>query len=97
MELVEISFDFVIFSMFENIKATYMPMIWFKETATLTNKFLSMTNMLLTLSTLGVYVGWSLFGIGLILIFLGTYFLLTRNKEDDDTEQLLVQGESDRS
>lgn len=76
--------------MFDNIKPTYMPMLWFSQTATLTNKYASMIRVLLVLDNVGLYVGWTAFGVGLLFSFIAIFMICRQEWQDKEEESLLA-------
>ncbi|KAF2902255.1 hypothetical protein ILUMI_03930 [Ignelater luminosus] len=83
-------------SMFENIKPTYMPMLWFSQTATLTNKYAHMVRVLLVMDNVGLYVGWTAFGVGLLSSLIAI-FIICRQEWHEKEEERLLDNEQPQS
>lgn len=83
-------------SMFENIKPTYIPMLWFRQTALLTEEYASMVRVMIVLSSVGEYIGWSLVGVGVLCAIIGTIVLCRKDWKDRELEHLLEEEEPEQ-
>lgn len=80
-------------SIFDNIKPTYMPMLWFKQTALLTEDYSKMVRVLLNMNSVGLYVGWTGFSIGVLLVLIGSIMLFRKNRPPQEIQHLLDNEE----
>lgn len=80
-------------SIFSNIPPIYMPMIWFSQVATLPQKYCSMTNLLVGLRSVGHYVGWIVFSVGLLMSIIG-FILIYKNNTVEEEEDRLIESEA---
>ncbi|KAK4887314.1 hypothetical protein RN001_003585 [Aquatica leii] len=79
-------------SMFEDIKPTYMPALWFSQVATLTDEYCKLTHLLVAASDLGTYLGWTVFSLGLVFSIIG-FIMLYHKKDFDELEEQLIPNQ----
>ncbi|XP_049825734.1 protein croquemort isoform X2 [Aethina tumida] len=76
----------------ENVKETYFPMLWFKQTAELTEDLSSLAKLMLVMPNVGTYTGYGFIGLGTLLLTLGVVITFRRGwKDSSDDERLLNQ------
>ncbi|KAF5308251.1 hypothetical protein FQR65_LT06244 [Abscondita terminalis] len=77
-------------SIFENIKPTYMPALWFAQVATLTDEYCKLTHLLSGVAYLGAYLGWTVFSLGVVFSIVGFIMTYHRSHLNELEEPLIV-------
>lgn len=77
------------FSMFENIKKTYIPMMWFTQEANLTASYAHTVKIFLILPTLGTVTCFGIAGIGLLIFFIGIFIYIRQKLRGEENQVLL--------
>lgn len=86
---------FLFFSMFQNIKKTYIPMLWFIQEADLTASYASQVKILLILPTLGTVTCFGIAGIGVLIFFIGIFVYIRQKLRSEDNQVLLSKYDGD--
>lgn len=68
-------------------------MLWFKQTALLTEDYSKMVRVLLNMNSVGLYVGWTGFSIGVLLVLIGSIMLFRKNRPPQEIQHLLDNEE----
>lgn len=67
-------------------------MLWFKESAELTEDLSSLAKLMLVMPNVGTYTGYGFIGLGTLLLTLGVVITFRRGwKDSSDDERLLNQ------
>lgn len=69
----------------------YVPMLWFRQSAMLTEEYASMAKMLLVLPSVGTYTGYGLLGFGILLLAIVGFITLHRGWKNQEGQRLLTQ------
>lgn len=79
------------FSIFDDVKRVFVPMLWFENTAELSEDLANEGKLLLVMPSVGQNTGYGLIGIGCLLLV--TFSVLTYRKgwRGTDSEQLISQ------
>lgn len=77
--------------MFAKVPKIFIPMVWFRQTAVLTDSYAEQVKTLLVLPKVIPYTGLGIIGIGFLLII--SYFFITFHKgwKQSEEERLLTQ------
>ncbi|XP_011699089.1 PREDICTED: protein croquemort-like isoform X2 [Wasmannia auropunctata] len=82
-------------SMFENIKKTYIPILWFSQQANLTASYASQVKLLLTLPSLGTVTFFGIAGIGILLFFIGVFVYVRKRWRGEESQVLISKYDGD--
>ncbi|XP_022912791.1 protein croquemort-like [Onthophagus taurus] len=80
-------------SMFKKVKKTFMPMVYFTQTALLSKPLAKEAKMLLTLPSVMLYTGGALVGIALLGALAGIYITCNRAWTTREEENRLLDGQ----
>lgn len=82
-------------SMFENIRKTYIPILWFSQEANLTASYASQVKVILTLPTLGAVTCFGIAGIGILVFFIGLFIFVRQKWRGEESQTLISKQEGD--
>ncbi|XP_029178350.1 protein croquemort-like [Nylanderia fulva] len=82
-------------SIFENIKKTYIPMLWFSQEANLTASYANQVKLLLILPTLGTVTCFGIGGIGILIFFIGLFIYVRQKWRGEDNQVLISKYDGD--
>lgn len=77
--------------MLKNVRKTYVPMLWFKQYAVLTEDYASMAKMLLVLPVVGTYTGYGMMSFGLLLLLIAIFITWHSGWKKQEGQRLLAQ------
>jgi len=77
--------------MFEKVRNLMVPMLWFRQSATLTSDYASQVKVLLVLPSVALYTGYGLLLIGLFILCISAIITCRRAWKEPDTEELLSE------
>ena len=80
--------------MFENVKSTFVPMLWFSQTATLTVSFVDQAKVLLTVPNIFIYTGCGLIVIATLILLAVVYVTRHRPRRSSGEVQNLLEDNS---
>lgn len=80
--------------MFENFPKTFIPMLWFQQSASLTSQYATPIKLLLILPTLGYVTMFGIAGIGCLLLVIGFVVIIRAKKKAGDNQRLIDQTEN---
>lgn len=81
-------------TMFEKVKPTFMPMLWFRQSALLTPDLANQAKMLLTLPSVFQYTGYGMIGLGVLFLAIAALMHFRKEWKDTDTEELITEESS---
>nr|CAH7713169.1 unnamed protein product [Callosobruchus chinensis] len=79
-------------TMLENMKPNMMPAFWFSQTAQMTDELVGLAKILLVLPSAGVYTGYGLVSIGILLGLIGCTITYRKGWRESEEESLLNQN-----
>ncbi|XP_018398324.1 PREDICTED: protein croquemort-like [Cyphomyrmex costatus] len=82
-------------SMFENIKKTYIPMLWFTQEANLTAEYSGNVELLLILPSLGSVTFFGIAGIGVLIFFIGIFIYIRQRWRGEESQVLISKYDGD--
>lgn len=77
--------------MLKNVPKIFIPMLWFRQTAMLTESYASMAKILLVLPSVGVYTGYGLLSVGILLFGIAVFVTLHSGWKKQEGQRLLPQ------
>ncbi|XP_057325256.1 protein croquemort-like isoform X2 [Microplitis mediator] len=80
-------------SIYTDIPRVYMPVLWFKQEANLTESYGKQIKFIATLPLLGHVTFYGIACIGLLLAFIGTGLLIKRFRNSEDNQRLIPKTE----
>lgn len=79
----------LIFRLFKDVPKLMIPILWFTQSAELTDSLADLAKLLINLPTIGLVTFFGLAGIGALLILSGVAITLRNSWEGDNVEKLL--------
>lgn len=76
-------------TMFKKVKKTFVPMLWFSQTARLTQQLGDKAKVLLTVPAIVSYTGYAVIGIAVLLVFITACVKLKKAWPTTEEERLL--------
>ncbi|XP_023716223.1 protein croquemort isoform X2 [Cryptotermes secundus] len=80
--------------LFNNVPKVMIPMLWFTQSAELSDNLADLTKLLVSLPAIGWVTFFGLAGIGALLIICGIVITLRRGWDGDDSDKLLANDSS---
>ncbi|XP_018327456.1 protein croquemort isoform X2 [Agrilus planipennis] len=77
-------------SLLNSVKSTFMPVLWFRQTATLTGEYAGLVRLLLNLPHIAIYTGYGVLCLGIVILFIGIYVTLASRRKEE-TEALISE------
>lgn len=77
--------------MMKNVRKIYVPMLWFRQTAMLTENYASMAKLLLVLPDVGTYTGYGMLSLGVLLFGIALFITLRGGWKKQESQRLLPQ------
>ncbi|XP_012526163.1 protein croquemort isoform X1 [Monomorium pharaonis] len=82
-------------SMFENIKKTYIPMLWFTQEANLTAEYAKKVQLFLILKSLGTVTFFGIGGIGVLIVFIAVFVYIRQRWQGEEGQILISKYDGD--
>lgn len=79
-------------SLYENVKTTLMPCLWFKQYADISEDLATMAKTIIILPNLGKFTGYGIMGIGSLIFLIGLCVVFMKGRGTDD-EQVLTHNQ----
>ncbi|XP_033224505.1 protein croquemort-like isoform X2 [Belonocnema kinseyi] len=83
--------------MFRGINNTYVPMLWFSQTATLTSEYATLVKFMHILPLLGYVVFYGIGCIGVLIFFIGIFITLKARWREEENQNLLPSDRNNSS
>lgn len=77
--------------MLKNVPKIYIPMLWFRQSAMLSENYANMAKMLLVLPSVGVYTGYGMLSFGVLLLGIVIFITLHSGWKKQEGQRLLPQ------
>lgn len=78
-------------SILNNVRKMYIPMLWFRQSAMLTEDYANMAKMLLVLPSVGIYTGYGMLSFGILLLVIVAFITLHSGWKKQEGQRLLPQ------
>ena len=78
--------------MFKGINRTFVPMLWFSQTAALNSKYASLLKFMHIVPLLGMVTFYGIAGIGSLLFFIGVYITLKMRWAEEENQNLISRS-----
>lgn len=79
---------------FEKLPKTFMPMLWFQQSAKLTSRYSTSIKFLIILPTLGYVTMFGIAGIGSLLLVIGSVIIVRAKRRSSENQKLIDQTEN---
>lgn len=83
--------------MFKNISDTFVPMLWFSQTAELTPQYATLVKIIHILPILGHVTFYGIGGIGALFVFIAVFISLRAKWREEENQNLLPNDRDNNS